>query len=83
VKFDPGLLHIPKRFPSNWRATPVPDSTRRFGSRWLETGAAPVLRVPSAVILGEFNYVLNPRHAAFTRIQIGASKAFHFDVRLR
>ncbi len=83
VRFDPALIHAPKRFPGDCRAIPIRDSTRQFGSRWLETGAKPVLRVPSAVILGEFNYLLNPQHAAFTQIQIGESKPFRFDARLR
>jgi len=31
-----------------------------------------VLQVPSIVVDGEFNYVLNPRHADFGQLKIGA-----------
>jgi len=41
-----------------------------------------VLRVPSLVVDGEFNYVLNPRHADFTRLEIGEPLEFSFDPRL-
>jgi len=31
-----------------------------------------VLQVPSIVVDGEFNYVLNPRHTDFGQLKIGA-----------
>jgi len=52
-------------------------SWRRLGSR---QGSA-VLSVPS-VILGERNYVLNPAHTDFARIEFAQPEAFRFDLRL-
>jgi RES domain-containing protein len=40
------------------------------------------MRVPSAVIRGEFNYVLNPRHPAFAQLRIGKPTSFTFDRRV-
>jgi len=40
------------------------------------------LRVPSVVVPSESNYVLNPAHAAFASLSIGAPVAFPFDPRL-
>src|ERR1700680_3902582 len=37
------------------------------------------LQVPSIVVDGEFNYVLNPRHADFRQLKIGAPVSFSFD----
>jgi RES domain-containing protein len=54
----------------------------RVGDQWLESGASAVLRVPSAVVPGEFNYLLNPQHPQFERITIQAVSPFVFDARL-
>lgn len=77
------LLEIPQRLPDDWRSHPPPSSTRAFGDAWLAAASAPALRVPSAVIGGEFNYLLNPRHPAFAQIRLGPPEPFSFDPRLR
>jgi DNA-binding winged helix-turn-helix (wHTH) protein len=55
---------------------------RRALGRVAESRSA-VLRVPSIVVDGEFNYVLNPRHPDFARLEIGESLEFSFDPRSR
>jgi len=83
VRFDLDLLHAPEKFPDDWRQVPAPDSTRRFGGDWLKKGVSPVLRVPSVVTLGEFNFVLNPIHPEFRRLAMGPPEAFTFDARVK
>jgi len=83
ARFDPELLHVPEKFPDDWRQVPAPDSTRRFGGDWIKKGVSPVLRVPSVVTLGEFNYILNPAHPEFRRLTIGQPEAFAFDARIK
>ena len=83
VRFDLDLLHAPEKFPDDWRQVPAPDSTRRFGGDWMKKGISPVLRVPSVVTLGEFNYVLNPVHPDFRKLAIGPPEAFTFDARVK
>jgi RES domain-containing protein len=58
-------------------------ATQQMGKRWLERGATAVLRVPSAVIPEDWNYVLNVKHPSFTRIRFEPSEPFHFDPRLK
>jgi RES domain-containing protein len=82
VDIDEGLIEIAKHLPEDWRVLPAPPSTRDFGSRWVMQARSPVLRVPSIVVDGEFNYILNPRHADFGQLKIGASAPFSFDPRL-
>jgi RES domain-containing protein len=82
VHFDPILVYAPKKFPDDWRQVPAPESTREFGALWLKELRSVVLRVPSAVTLGEFNYVLNPLHPDFSKLRIGPPDAFNFDARL-
>jgi len=40
------------------------------------------LKVPSAVVQDEFDFILNPRHELFHRIKIIDSEPFDFDKRL-
>jgi RES domain-containing protein len=69
--------------PRDWRAYPRPQALADLGSRWAAAREAAVLAVPSAVIPQELNYLLNPLHPHFKRIQIGRPEPFSFDPRLR
>ena len=44
---------------------------------------AAVLRVPSAIVTEESNYVLNPAHPDFRHIQFFSPEPFRFDPRLK
>jgi RES domain-containing protein len=76
------LIQRPARFPADWRSTPPPESTRRIGAKFLVSAPLPVLRVPSAVVAGEWCYLLNPAHARFGELTLGAAEPFGFDPRL-
>lgn len=75
-------IEKPPRYPATWRQFPHSPETRDFGDTWARAGRAAVLRVPSAVVPGEFNYLLNPAHPDFTRLEIGQPEPFLFDPRL-
>ena len=51
--------------PRNWSAPDPPPKLRDIGQRWLERGPSAVLKVPSAIVVEEWNYLLNPHHADF------------------
>jgi len=72
----------PADLPLNWSAADSPPQLREIGQRWLDAGAAAVLKVPSAVIVEEWNYVLNPQHPDFTKLILQKPKRFQFDRRL-
>ena len=44
--------------PKGWRTRPGPPRLQQIGDEWLESVSGPVLRVPSAVIPTEANYLL-------------------------
>jgi RES domain-containing protein len=71
-----------RQLPSNWRAYPAPPALQLLGDRWLKAQTSAVLEVPSAIIEGESNYLLNPRHPDFAAVRIGRPAPFDFDVRL-
>jgi RES domain-containing protein len=53
-----------------------------LGDRWLTDAPSAALRVPSALVPAEWNYLLNPRHPDFARIRIGTPEAVPVDPRL-
>lgn len=84
VAFDAALVETipPSALPADWTEAPPPPSTRRTGDLWVTQARSAVLEVPSVIIPGEPNYLLNPAHADFKRIRIGGAEPFSFDPRL-
>jgi RES domain-containing protein len=76
------LVERPVRVPDNWRAQPYAGETQMFGAEWVGAARSAALRVPSTVVLGEFNYLLNPAHPDYHRVKIGKPQPFSFDPRL-
>jgi RES domain-containing protein len=64
------------------RSPVIQPATREAGEAWLAAGTSPVLKVPSAIIPEETNYLLNPRHPRFGEIEFGPPSPFAFDPRL-
>jgi RES domain-containing protein len=59
----------------------IPES-QRFGDAWVSESRSAVLRVESvAVNRMESNFVLNPRHPDFSRIESEPPQEFLFDQR--
>jgi RES domain-containing protein len=69
--------------PSDWPDTDSGLKTADHGSEWASSLRTAVLRVPSAVIPAEHNYILNPHHPDFKTIRFDDSTADYIDPRLR
>lgn len=84
VEFDEDLItRVPVGgLPSNWRTSRPDPATQIIGDRWIEQAGSPVLRVPSALVPDEFNYVINPGHPEFGRLTIGMPEELHLDPRM-
>lgn len=84
VRFDDRLVETvsDEDLPDDWTVRPIPRSTRALGDAWVAAGSSAVLRLPSVVVHGEFNYLLNPLHRDFRAIEIGAPEALRWDPRL-
>jgi RES domain-containing protein len=70
------------RLPRNWFAASPPPHLQAIGSDWLERGETAVLKVPSAVVTEEWNYLLNPLHADFRKFRLSRPSTFSFDQRV-
>ncbi len=71
-----------KGLPSEWRHHPPPRSVQRLGDLWLKDQVSAVLEVPSVLIPGERNYLINPFHSDFSELEQGAPEPFEFDPRV-
>lgn len=71
-----------KDLPEGWNQISQHKACQQIGSDWYVTKDTPVLKVPSAVIPDEFNYVVNARHAQFSEIKLITVLPFAFDKRL-
>jgi len=50
------------QLPGDWKDVPAPSSTKDIGSNLLNESKNAVIKIPSAIITNEFNYILNPKH---------------------
>jgi RES domain-containing protein len=71
-----------KELPRRWKAPVAPAGLKRLGDDWVTAGKHAVLAVPSAVMPGEWNYLLNPAHSAFAGFGRTKPEAFKYDARL-
>jgi RES domain-containing protein len=70
------------RLPRGWDAAVAPPALRKYGDEWVAAGNPPVLAVPSAVMRGEWNYLINPAHPAFAGLAKSRPAPFAYDARL-
>ena len=84
IQFDDALVEIvrAKALPPDWQTEPPPPSTKAMGDAWARAARSTVLALPSVIIPGELNYLLNPAHPDFKTISIGKPEPFTFDPRL-
>lgn len=84
IEFDDKLVeYLPRAdLPPDWRSEPPAPSTQVIGDRWVRATRSVVLAVPSVLIRDEANYLLNPAHPDFRKVQIGESEEFALDPRL-
>ena len=70
-----------RKLPAGWRQLDNQD-LQRWGSDWARSKRSVALEVPSAVVEGEWNVLLNPAHPGFHKIKVAPAKTFHYDERM-
>ena len=56
--------------------------TQWMGDEFIKSGNSLLLKVPSAIVDEENNYVINPKHSDFKKVKIIKVNKFQFDKRL-
>ena len=72
------LLETP---PLGWRALGSPEAVAA-GEAWLREGQTALLRVPSALVPREPNWMINVCHPDAKRVKAGAPEPLEWDPRL-
>lgn len=67
--------------PPGWRALGSPEAVAA-GAAWLREGRTALLRVPSALVPREPNWVINERHPDAAHIRAGTPEPLEWDPRL-
>jgi len=68
--------------PLNWNAFPHPASTQSFGDQFVAENKFCLMRIPSVVTQGDYNFLINPHHPLFSKISIKSIEKFPFDRRI-
>ena len=79
-----GLLHIipPESLPDHWKKYPHGKETKALGDALLKAKKHLLLKVPSALVQGEHNYLINPLHPEFPQVKLLEVLPFNFNERL-
>lgn len=72
-----------EELPQDWHLFENYPSTQAIGDAWVKKVETAILRVPSAIIGEECNYLLNPGHKDFERIEVVRTEPFSFDPRIK
>ncbi len=72
----------PTEIPKDWKSFPHPHSTQKLGDLFVVENKFLILKVPSVVVQGEYNFLINPNHKDFNKITIKLIEPFSFDERL-
>lgn len=68
--------------PTNWRKEAGRGALQVLGGAWVKDSVEVGLMVPSAVVPGEMNILLNPSHPDVAKVRIVATDPFSLDPRL-
>lgn len=79
---DSILSYEEDRLPEHWRSYPSPDELKAIGDIFINANKFLALKIPSALMPEEYNYLLNPVHKDFSKIKVLFSRKVMIDSRL-
>jgi len=66
----------------NWQEIPHSFETQTIGDNFINEGTNLALKVPSVVVPGDYNLILNPNHKDYGKVKVVEVKPFGFDKRI-
>ena len=72
-----------EQLPENWDSKPPILETQFIGDDFVSQKNAAVLKVPSAIVPPEFNYIINPNHPDSAKIKVISTQKLLFDNRFK
>uniref|UniRef100_UPI004049DBD3 RES family NAD+ phosphorylase n=1 Tax=Flavobacterium sp. TaxID=239 RepID=UPI004049DBD3 len=71
------------QLPENWDSKPPILETQFIGDDFVSQNNAAVLKVPSAIVSPDYNYLINPNHKDTVKIKVLSVQRLQFDSRLK
>lgn len=71
-----------RKLSKKWKVFPHAHETQLLGDKFVIENKYLILKVPSVVVQGEFNYLINPNHTDIKNVKIISIEKFNFDERL-
>jgi len=68
--------------PANWQDVSPPNELKQLGDYFIKQQQYLLMKVPSAILPQEFNYLMNPLHPEAVKIKVLNQQSFSFDERL-
>ena len=68
--------------PEGWKRYPHGKETKALGDELLKERKYLLIQVPSALVQGEHNYLINPLHPQFSQVKVAEVLPFNFNERL-
>jgi RES domain-containing protein len=68
--------------PENWRQLKAYSHLQKMGSEWFNSKETLLLKIPSAIIPFEFNYIINTEHPEFKNVKLVRTENYFWDERL-
>jgi RES domain-containing protein len=70
------------RLPNDWHSWPAPPAAQAVGDAWILANESLALSVPSALVPGGTNLLINPANKDFPQFVVERVEPFDFDRRL-
>ncbi|MFC2186369.1 RES family NAD+ phosphorylase [Fulvivirgaceae bacterium LMO-SS25] len=84
IPVDLAILEVDiKDLPDDWNAKPPTLTTQTIGDDFVIQNDAAILKVPSSIVIQEYNYLINPNHPDAKRIKVVSKTPMIFDQRLK
>jgi len=72
-----------EHLPTNWKSIEAYPILQEMGSKWYQSKESLLLKIPSALVQWESNYLINVNHPEFlNKVSIDSAKEFIWDNRL-
>lgn len=71
-----------KDLPDDWNGLSPYRDSQPLGSEWYESKETTILRVPSSIVVNEFNYLISVNLEEFKLIEVVDTESFIYDPRL-
>lgn len=82
IELPPKMKHLDtEQLPPDWNAFPHRLHTQKMGDEFIQSGEALAMKVPSAVVQGDFNILINPLHPKMNEVRVADIQDFLIDDR--